>query len=357
MLEDIPTYVVVSSLGGLIGFAFGFIAWKAQFCVAGSVLNFVFTGDQKGIRSLVFAGAVAMILSQAIQHYGLVDLGDTVYRSSTLHLIGVAGGGLLFGYGMTLASGCGAGSLVRLGGGDLRALVVLTFLVFFGYMTMRGLTGLPRVWLEQSAGIDLTAFGISSQGLDDILSRVTDLSAEMIRPIIATALILIASVFCFSHAPFRQSPRHWGGSIGIALCVTFGWIATGYVGADPFEPTPVASLSFVGPVANTAQYFMTFSGATINFGIGTVIGIFAGSLVAAISAREFHLQYIDGDQDLINAMVGGATMGIGGVFAAGCSIGNGLTGTSTLSLGAFIAWAAILYGGYRGARQVYNQGN
>jgi hypothetical protein len=262
----------------------------------------------------------------------------------------------MFGYGMTLSAGCGAGSLVRLGGGDLRSLIVLIFIAFFGYMTLRGLTGVPRIWIEQAMGIDLTAYGITSQGLDQIIYTITDIPPEILRIVISLMFVIAAFAICFTHAPFRLSPRHWGGSIAIALCITAGWFVTGHIGNDPFEPTLLTSLNFVGPVANTAQYFMTFSGASINFGIGTVLGIIAGSLVAALTARAFQLQYIDGDQDMVNAMIGGAMMGIGGVFAYGCSIGNGLSGTSTLSLGAFLAWAAILFGGYHGAQRVYNQG-
>lgn len=357
MLEDIPIYLLVSGLGGLIGFAFGFIAWKSQFCVAGSVLSYVFTGDGRGIRAVFFAGALSLLFSQVLFHIGVIDLDSAVYRSSTLHVFGVIVGGLLFGYGMTLGTGCGAGSLVRLGCGDLRSLIVLASIAFFGYMTLRGLTGVPRVWIEQSFGIELGLLGVHSQGLDHIVGRVTGVSAEILRPVISVLLIGFAAAFCFSHAEFRQSARHWGASIGIAACVTGGWVATGYVGNDPFDPTPLTSLTFVGPVANTAQYFMTFSGASINFGIGTVLGVVAGSFTAAVASKGFRLQFIDGDRDLVNAMVGGAMMGIGGVFAFGCSIGNGLTGISTLSLGAFLSSAAILFGGYHGAVRVFQQGD
>lgn len=357
MFEEIPTYLVVSGLGGMIGFAFGFIAWKTQFCVAGSVLSYVFTGDGRGVRSLILAGALTMLFSQILFQLGIIDLDASIYRSGTLHLVGVIGGGLLFGYGMTHATGCGAGSLVRLGGGDLRSLIVLASIAFFGYMTLRGLIGLPRVAIEQSLGLDLNTIGIASQGLDHVAGRLTGLSPHSLRPFISLIFILAAAWYCFAHQPFRASLRHWGSSIGIALCVSSGWLATGYVGVDPFDPTPVTSLTFVGPVANTAQYFMTFSGASINFGIGTVLGIVGGSLTASLASHGFQWQYIDGDQDLVNAMTGGAMMGVGGVFAFGCSIGNGLTGVSTLSLGAFLAWAAILFGGYHGAQRVFNQGD
>jgi uncharacterized membrane protein YedE/YeeE len=135
-------------------------------------------------------------------------------------------------------------------------------------------------------------------------------------------------------------------------CVAGGWAATGLIGADPFEPIPLASLTFVSPVANSLQYLMTYTGATVNFGIGTVAGVFLGSLAAALGKGDFRVQFVDGDRDLVNAMSGGALMGIGGVFAFGCTFGNGLTGMSALGGGALIGTIGITAGGLIAARRV-----
>lgn len=350
-MGDIPVYLIVSGLGLLIGGGFGFIAWRGQFCVAGSILAVVAGGDARGLRAIALASVTALVLSQMFFGTGLVDLDRSIYRTAQLHWAGAIFGGFAFGYGMILANGCGAGSLVRLGGGDLRSLIVLLFLAVFGYMTLRGLTGVPRVVFEGLFDIDLAAAGIATQGLDDVAAAMTGVNAVNLRWFIVAILVVSLCGGCFWDHGFRTSRRHILSGIGVGVCVSLGWLATGVAGSDEFDPVPLASLTYVAPVANTLQYLMTYTGASLNFGIGTVVGVFLGSLIAAMLAGEVHFQYVDGDRDLVHAMTGGALMGIGGVFAFGCSIGNGLTGVSTLSLGSFIAWPAILAGGFVAARR------
>lgn len=351
MSDEIPVYLIVAGLGFLIGGGFGFIAWRGQFCVAGSVLSLVAGGDARGLRAIALASATALVLSQLFFAVDLIDLDRSIYRTAQLHWAGAILGGFAFGYGMILANGCGAGSLVRLGGGDLRSLIVLLFLAIFGYMTLRGLTGIPRVMFERFLDIDLAAVGIATQGVDHFAAALTGADADVLRWPIVLTLVVGLTGYGFRDAGFRASRRHIFSGLGVGVCISLGWLATGIVGADEFDPVRLASLTYVAPVANTLQYLMTYTGAALDFGIGTVVGVFLGSLVAAITDGGLRLQYVDGDRDLVDAMIGGALMGVGGVFAFGCSIGNGLTGVSTLSLGAFIAWGAILAGAIMAARK------
>ena len=352
MFVDVPIHLVVSGAGIIVGFAFGAIAWWTQFCVAGSVLSAVAAADYRGLRAVFLAIATSLVLSQGLQSADLVDLDQSIFRTPTLHWAGTLFGGFAFGYGMILASGCGAGSLVRLGGGDLRSILVLLFIAIFGYMTLRGLTGIPRLELENRLGIDLLQFGIQSQGLDHIAAALTSRMEDAVRwPIVA---IIVAGILIYvaRDAAFRNSWKHIVSGLAIGVVISAGWYATGHIGADDFDPTPVSSLRFVAPIADTVQYVMTFTGATINFGIGAVVGVFLGSLFVALVRREFQFQFVDGDRDYVNAMLGGALMRIGGVFAFGCSIGNGLTGISTLSLGSVLAWTSILTGSFFAARRM-----
>ena len=334
-----------------IGFAFGVIAWSGRFCIASSFLSYVAAADARGLRSVALACLSALLFSQGLDASGLIDLDRSIYRTETLHWFGPLLGGFAFGYGMILANGCGAGSLVRLGAGDLRALIVLIFLAIAAYMTMRGLTGVPRVLLERTLDPFLPAFGISSAGIDRIAADLTGTSVRVWRWISVAVLAAGLAVYAFSDAAFRGSPRHIWSGIAAGACIAAGWLATGMIGADPFDPAPLVSLTFVAPVANTLQYLMTYTGATVNFGIGTVGGVFLGSLAAALLRREFRLQFIDGDRDMINAMAGGVLMGIGGVFAFGCTFGNGLTGLSALGAGPLLGTAGIVAGGLIAARR------
>src|SRR6202011_2969364 len=148
----------------------------------------------------------------------------------------------------------------------------------------------------------------------------------------------------FAHAPFQRALGQIAAGVVIGLLVAAGWFVTGYLGADDFNPTPVTSLTFVAPIADTLQYVMLSTGLTLNFGIATVAGVFAGSLVTALATRRFHLEGFSSPRHMLRSAGGAALMGAGGAMAYGCSIGQGLTGLSTLALASFVAVAGILLG-------------
>jgi hypothetical protein len=169
--------------------------------------------------------------------------------------------------------------------------------------------------------------------------------------VISAALI----IFAFASVPFRRSPGQVAAGFAIGLLVAAGWFASGYLGADDFNPTPVVSLTFVAPIADSLQYSMLSTGSTLNFGIATVGGVLAGSLITALATGRFHLEGYQSPRHMLRSGGGAALMGAGGVMAFGCSIGQGLTGFSTLALASFIAVAGILVGtaiGLRGALRV-----
>ncbi len=169
--------------------------------------------------------------------------------------------------------------------------------------------------------------------------------------VISAALI----IFAFASLPFRRSPGQIIAGLVIGLLVAAGWFASGYVGADDFNPTPVVSLTFIAPIADSLQYTMLSTGSTLNFGIATVGGVFAGSLITALATGRFHLEGYQSPRHMLRSAGGAALMGAGGAMAYGCSIGQGLTGLSTLALASFVAVAGILLGtaaGLRGAFRV-----
>jgi hypothetical protein len=256
---------------------------------------------------------------------------------------------LLFGYGMVLANGCGSRALVLLGRGNLRSFVVVIVLGIAAQMTLKGLIAPPRIALLQASQtapkiISLPAL-LSMLGIGETFARTLAAS------VISGALI----IFAFAHAPFQRSREQIAAGVAVGLLVAAGWFATGYLGADDFNPTPVTSLTFVAPIADTLQYVMLSTGLTLNFGIATVAGVFAGSLVTALATRRFHWEGFTSPRQMLRSAGGAALMGAGGAMAYGCSIGQGLTGLSTLALASFVAVAGILLGtaaGLRGALRV-----
>src|SRR5476649_1510273 len=158
----------------------------------------------------------------------------------------------------------------------------------------------------------------------------------------ASALSGALIIFAFAHAPFQRSWGQIAAGLAVGALVTAGWFATGYLGADDFNPTPVTSLTFIAPIADALQYVMLSTGSTLNFGIATVGGVFAGSLITALATGRFHLEGYASPRHMLRSAGGAALMGAGGVIALGCSVGQGLTGFSTLALPSFVAVAGIL---------------
>lgn len=162
-------------------------------------------------------------------------------------------------------------------------------------------------------------------------------------------------IFAFVHPEFRRSTGQIAAGLVVGVLVAAGWYATGYLGADDFNPTPVTSLTFIAPIADALQYVMLSTGSTLNFGIVTVFGVFVGSLVTAVITGRFHLEGYQSPRHMLRSAGGAALMGAGGVMAFGCSVGQGLTGFSTLALASLVAVAGIMLGtaaGLRGALRV-----
>lgn len=349
-MEQMPVTTLVGLCGFGLGLIFGATVQRTDFCTMGAISDMVLMGNRNRFRAWILAIAVAVLTSQALHLAGAVDLNESIYLTLNVGWAGAIVGGLMFGFGMTLAGGCGSKILVRLGAGNLKSLVAVIFLGIFAYMTLRGLTGLARVRLEAWTNLDLDDSGLAAQGLPDLLAVLTGLSIAAARALATVAIAGSMLWFCFKDRSFRGSPANLTSGIILGLLIGLGWIATGVVGLDDFEPTPLASLTFVAPVGNGIQYLMTFTGATINFGIASVGGVIVGAFLMAKARGAFRIESFADAGDTIRHMVGGALMGTGGILALGCTIGQGLTGMSTLALASVLAFLSIVAGGVLGIR-------
>jgi uncharacterized protein len=247
-------------------------------------------------------------------------------------------GGVMFGYGMVAANACASRALVLLGRGNLRSLVVVTTVAVTAEMTLKGLIAPLRIavlnWSETALHLNSLPALLSAPGINESAARLATATA------IGGALL----VFAFTYAPFRQSRGLIAAGIAIGLLIPAGWFVTGYLGADAFEPAPVASLTFVAPLADSLQYVMFSTGSTLNFGIAVAAGVLIGSFVTALITRRFEWEGYGSVRHMLRSLGGAALMGIGGALDYGCSIGQGLTGLSTLALPSFLAATGILIG-------------
>jgi uncharacterized protein len=341
-VQDAGNIVIVSGL--VIGLAYGAVGLLSGFCLLSGLRGWWADGDSRLIRTYALALGVAIAATQLLAAGDVVDLGKSIYLQPSFSAPLMFCGGLLFGYGMVLANGCASRALVLLGRGNLRSFMVVIVLGIAAQMTLRGLIAPARIAVlhgSQSAPAILSLPALlSTLGLSETFARTLAAST------LAGALI----IFAFAHAPFQRAWGQIAAGVAIGLLVAAGWFATGYLGADDFNPVPVTSLTFIAPIADSVQYAMLSTGLTLNFGITMVAGVFAGSLATALATRRFRFDGYTSPRQMLRSIGGAALMGSGGAMAYGCSVGQGLTGLSTLALASFAAAGGILLGTAAGLR-------
>jgi len=324
--------------GFVIGLVFGVVGLLSGFCLMSSLRDLWTTNDTRKIRSFATALAVAIMGTQFLVGSGIVNVGASLYLQPSFSAPLIFFGGLLFGLGMVLANGCASRALVLLGKGNLRSLVVITVIGITAQMTLKGLIAPARIafldWTKTAPTAVSVPALLTTMGLDDITAR-------LIAVVVASGALLI---YAFSDKQFRRSYGQIAAGVIIGSLVVAGWAATGWLAADDFNPIAVSSLTFVSPMADSVQYTMLSTGLTLNFGIALVAGVLLGSLVTATLTGRFELEGYTSVTHTGRSLAGATFMGIGGAMAYGCSIGQGLTGVSTLAMPSFIALAGILSG-------------
>ncbi len=344
MMEWEPVYKV-AMLSFLVAIVFGAVVNKTNFCTMGAVSDWVNMGNKGRLRAWFLAIGIAILVTQVMQFNGLIDIGESIYLTPNFGWLGYLVGGFLFGVGMTLASGCVNRTLVRVGSGNLKSVVVLIIIAVTAYMTMRGLLALVKTNVFDVTNVDLSAHDVTNQGIGTLLGTAVGAENPALIQKIVTALFaggLI--VYSLKGRELRGSFNNILAGVVIGLVIPAGWYITGVVGFDDFEPVRMESFTFTGPTGDGLLYLMTFTGSTINFGIAAVFGVILGSFLYGIMTRKFRLESFVDRTDMLRHMLGAALMGFGGVLALGCTIGQGITGMSTLALGSLMALASIIFG-------------
>ena len=343
--------------GFALGLVLGFVAARTNFCIMGAISDVINMEHWGRARMWLLAMAVAMTGANLLHYFDLIDLTRSFYQRPLLPWLSMLLGGTLFGIGMTIAGGCANKNLLRLGGGSVRSLVVLVFLAISAYMTIKGLFGQWRASYLDPVALDLASLGLRSQSLAELLSRLTGMPANSALLAATGAVVVALLIFVLKDKDFRVSGEQMAGCAILGLLVTAGWYLSGHIGfaedADTLEMTyfatnsrTIESLSFVAPAAYSLELLMLWTDQSLRmtFGIATAAGVVLGSFIHAVTSRRFHWEGFASLEDLRNQLLGGILMGFGGVLAMGCTIGQGLSGISTLALGSFISVAGIVVG-------------
>lgn len=352
-LEDL-----VALLGLGIGLLLGWISRYAGFCTLGAITDWYASGDRSRLRMWLLAIAVAILGTQLLILTNQIQVKDSFYLSQRVFWLSHIVGGLLFGFGMALASGCGGRTLIRIGGGSLKAVVVFLVMAIVAFITMRGLLGVARVETLEKVFFVLK----TPQDLASLLTAGLAMGGEQGRVIVTAIAVLGLFGFVFLDRDFRSQPRRVIAGLVIGLLVVAAWWTSGHLGfvaEDPntLEPRFIAtntrgieSLTFVAPLAYWLDLLMFWSDSsrTITFGIATVSGVVLGALIHALATQSFRWEGFQNRQDLSRHLIGAVLMGFGGVVAFGCTIGQGISGLSLLAIGSILTVITIVTGTWLG---------
>ena len=332
-------------LGGLLH--------RTHFCAMGAVSDWLLMGNTQRARQWALAVAVATLgFALLMLSHGISPL-HTIYNTSRWPWLSLALGGLLFGVGMVMASGCASKALVRLGAGNLKSLVVL---MAMGMAALATLRGLPAVWRVQLVDRVDAAWGwgpFASQWL----AHVSGWSLPAAALVMACLVALGLGLWAMAQRSFWTA-ANLGAGVGVGLMAVLLWWGSGVLGWVPEHPETLESvflttasgrmesMSFVGPVGFWLDGFLYYSDGTkrVNFGMAMLPGVVLGSALSAWRSGTFRWEGFTRTADLARHLVGGVLMGVGGVMALGCTFGQGLSGLSTLNLGSLLASACIVLG-------------
>ena len=354
MTESISTSSILW-LSFFASFLLGVLMRQTNFCTMGALADGLLVSDLTRLRQWSLAIGVAILGVVVLNTMGIIDSTKSIYSGSRVMYLSTLIGSICFGFGMVFSSGCGAKTLIRIGGGNLKSLIVFIVLGLFAYFTMKGFLAILRVNILDSFFIELGA----PQDLPSILSKQFNLNRELIHLFLGLIIGSAFVLFAIIKKSFWTLDNLLAG-LGIGLLVTAFWWISGslaYLTEDPNTLEEVflltnsgkmESLSFVAPFANSLDWLMFYSDTSkiLTIGVVTVISIVVGSAAHAIFTKSFRWESFANSRDMAQHLIGGALMGFGGVLAIGCTIGQGISGISTLALNSFLALPGFMIGAF-----------
>ena len=362
----------------ILAFILGAVVNKTNFCTMGAVSDLVNMGDSGRLRAWILAATVALIGVVILEALGRVDLSSTLppYRGSEFQWGRYILGGIMFGVGMTFASGCGNKTLIRIGGGNIKSIFVFAVIAVIAYYMVDPFKELPSTWYQTyfSSWLGQASISLNTpQDLGSIVGNWFGISALTMRIILGIVVAVIALRYIFKSNDFRKSGENIFAGVAIGLIVLLAWYFTsntavttddGSVSMTQFygewdmvmdseEGKPkngstnlqAQSFTFISPIGQMFGYVgSSFASAFLTFGVVSVFGVIFGSFLWSLVTRSFRIEWFNSFKDFYMHMIGAVLMGFGGVLGLGCTVGQAISGVSTLALGSFLVFISIVFG-------------
>jgi len=326
-IENYEIFELVNISAFILGLLFGAIAQKNQFCFSGSIKDYILTNSTKRAASVVMAIIIAIISTYFVVQFNEIDVSESIYLNENVNYFAIIVGGVLFGIGMMIADGCSSRHLVKFAQGDAYSLVTLVFIAIFAFATTRGFVSEHIILLTKN------------ETLLNISASITNEPLNIFIVLVPLFIFLILLTKSFSRILSLRDGMIMG------LLIALGWYITGVIGVESLErEINVSSMTFIYPIAQTLELFTFYQVTELSFGISVILGVITG----AFTMSRFNKRYSFGCTSTLESskikynMIGGALMGIGGVLALGCTVGQGLTGVSTLAIASVVAICSIM---------------
>lgn len=343
MIDMFGEHAIVALIGLFGGLLLGLAARLGRFCTLGAIEDHAYAADNTRLRMWGISIGLSMIGSFGLMAADVFDPADTFYLATAWNPLASVIGGVMFGYGMALCGNCGYGALARLGGGDLRAFVIVLVMGIATYVVMSGPLAQIRIWAFPTASA-----GPQSQGFAHLIATTLPLSPAMIGMIVGGVIFLMT---LFTGDFWKKRIEVFWSAV-VALAIVSGWAGTTWVAQNGFAAIMVESHTFSAPVGETILYAMNGSALTLSFGIGSVAGVWTGALIGSLRKGHFRWEACEDPRELRRQITGAAIMGVGAVIAMGCSVGQGISAFSLLAYSAPITFLAIYAGARLGLRQL-----
>ncbi len=343
MFDILSEPMLVALVGLFGGILLGLAARVGRFCTLGAIEDLYYGENPLRLQMWGIAIGVSVVGTFGLSLLGLLELDQTLYLARQWNPLASIFGGILFGYGMALAGNCGYGALARVGGGDLRSLMIVLTMGISAYVALGGPLSALRIWVFGGSNptIEVPSFAHSA-------AHISGAGVELSGILIGVIIVMLTLI----SRNLRRSPSYifWGAIAGIAI--VSGWAGTQWVASNGYDATPVISHTFSAPIGETILYAMTSSGNTISFGSGSVVGVLLGAFIGCLIKGHFRWEACDDPRELRRQILGAALMGFGAVIAVGCSVGQGLSAFSVLSHSAPVTLLCIMIGAAIGLRQL-----